>query len=60
MRSSLLTFATDLLDEGLETVADRLDFYHYGLAPLNALDWAKSALPAGAAANAPTRRSENQ
>jgi hypothetical protein len=39
---------------------DRLDFYHYGLAPLDALDWVKSALPAGAAANAPTRRSENR
>jgi hypothetical protein len=33
---------------------DRLDFYHYGLAPLDALDWVKSALPAGAPANAPT------
>jgi hypothetical protein len=39
---------------------DRIDFYHYGLAPLDALDWVKSALPAGAAANAPTRRSENR
>jgi hypothetical protein len=39
---------------------DRLDFYHYGLAPLDALDWVKSALPAGAAASAPTRRSENR
>ena len=38
---------------------DRLDFYHYGLAPLDALDWVKSALPA-AAANEPTRRSENR
>jgi len=25
---------------------DRVDFYHYGLAPLDALDWIKSALPA--------------
>jgi len=24
---------------------DRVDFYHYGLAPLGALDWIKSALP---------------
>jgi hypothetical protein len=39
---------------------DRLDFYHYGLAPLDALDWVKSALPAAAAANTPTRRSENR
>jgi hypothetical protein len=38
---------------------DRLDFYHYGLAPLDALDWVKSALPE-AAANTPTRRSENR
>jgi hypothetical protein len=40
--------------------ADRIDFYHYGLAPLAALDWIKSALPVGAAANAPTRMSENR
>jgi hypothetical protein len=33
---------------------DRLDFYHYGLAPLDALDWVKSALPAGASASPPT------
>jgi hypothetical protein len=39
---------------------DRLDFYHYGLAPLDALDWVKSALPAAAAANTPTRRSESR
>jgi hypothetical protein len=39
---------------------DRLDFYHYGLAPLAALDWIKSALTAAAAANAPMRRSENR
>jgi hypothetical protein len=37
---------------------DRLDFYHYGLAPLAALDWVKSALTEGAAANEPIRRSE--
>jgi hypothetical protein len=36
MRSSLLTFATDLLDEGPDLF----------LAPLDALDWVKSALPA--------------
>jgi hypothetical protein len=28
---------------------DRVDFYHYGLAPLDALDWVKSALPTGTA-----------
>jgi hypothetical protein len=39
---------------------DRIDFYHYGLAPLEALDWIKSALPVSAAANAPMRRSENR
>jgi hypothetical protein len=43
----------------VSALVDRLDFYHYGLAPLEALDWVKVALPAGAAANAPTRRSEN-
>ena len=43
----------------VSALVDRLDFYHYGLAPLDALDWIKSALPAGAAANAPTRRSGN-
>jgi len=37
---------------------DRLDFYHYGLAPLDALDWINSALPAAAAANATAGRSE--
>ena len=37
---------------------DRLDFYHYGLAPLEALDWVKSALTTPSAANAPTRRSK--
>jgi len=38
--------------------AARLDFYHYGLAPLDTLDWIKSALSADAAANAPAGRSE--
>jgi hypothetical protein len=28
---------------------DRVDFYHYGLAPIHALDWIKFALGAGAA-----------
>ena len=35
---------------------DRVDFYHYGLAPLDALDWIKSALPAGA----PTRNTRRR
>lgn len=39
---------------------DRLDFYHYGLAPLAALDWVKSALTESAVANEPIRRSETR
>jgi hypothetical protein len=34
---------------------DRCDFYHYGLAPLDALDWIRSALP-----NPAIGRSENR
>jgi hypothetical protein len=34
---------------------DRVDFYHYGLARLDALDWIKFALPAGGADGSTTK-----
>jgi hypothetical protein len=46
------------VDAASDVGIDRLDFYHYGLAPLEALDWIRHALPAGAAAKATTGRSE--